>query len=149
MFANNPASAPAALAALLDDPDPAVREAAAAAVTRLDSLDAPQASQLLDAVAASRAFPDTWDHLFRALSKARYRLPESTIEACEWAVGEAGRDLGDIRTRHAATSSDLITVVLRLYRQGDERLRERCLDLIDELSKLGAYGLDEALDDER
>jgi hypothetical protein len=43
----------------------------------------------------------------------------------------------------------LITVVLRLYRQGDATIRKRCLDIIDRLADLNAYGIAAALEAER
>jgi len=42
-----------------------------------------------------------------------------------------------------------LTIVLRLYRQGDAHVRRRCLDVIDALSESGAYGLEQALAQER
>jgi hypothetical protein len=45
---------------------------------------------------------------------------------------------------------DLSRLVLRLYRQCDAaEERERCLDLIDQLTEWRAYGLAELIDDQR
>lgn len=44
---------------------------------------------------------------------------------------------------------DIVTVVLRLYRQGDAAMRDRCLNVVDKLADVGAYGLPEALQHER
>lgn len=49
----------------------------------------------------------------------------------------------------ALTGRDLIAVVLRLYRQEDQDLRTRCLDIIDKLAEFNLYDLEEALQDER
>jgi hypothetical protein len=35
--------------------------------------------------------------------------------------------------------------LLRVYRQGDDHQRQRCLDVIDRLSEFNAYGLADAL----
>jgi hypothetical protein len=43
----------------------------------------------------------------------------------------------------------MITVVLRLYRQANQEIRARCLDIIDRLSDNSAYGLEDALRTER
>lgn len=51
--------------------------------------------------------------------------------------------------RRATVGSDLIAVVLRLYRQGDAHARARCLDVIDRLTDLNVYGIDNALADQR
>ncbi len=42
-----------------------------------------------------------------------------------------------------------MTIILRLYRQGDAETRRSCLDLIDDLANLNAYGLSDALKEER
>ena len=43
----------------------------------------------------------------------------------------------------------MVTVVLRLYRQGDQDTRVRCLNIIDRLAEFNLYDLEPALDDER
>ena len=70
------------------------------------------------------------------------------MDICERAARVGGRALGDISTRRAAISADLVTVILRLYRKADELTRERCLNMIDDLTEVRAFGL-EALSDER
>ena len=79
----------------------------------------------------------------------RQRLPASTLEACRRAVGTTGNDLGNITTARAGLGQDIVTIVLRLYRQGDEATRAGCLDIIDSLTDANAYGVDEALAEER
>jgi hypothetical protein len=39
--------------------------------------------------------------------------------------------------------------VLRLYGQGDPEARRRCLDIIDRLTELNVYGVNDALAEER
>jgi hypothetical protein len=55
----------------------------------------------------------------------------------------------DIRTARSLAGRSLVVVVLRLYRQGHADLRARCLDLIDRLTELNAYGVADVLDAER
>lgn len=64
-------------------------------------------------------------------------------------VETAGTDLGDMRTSAALISRELITVVLRLYRQGDAAMRTRRLDIIDRLAEFSAYDLELALESKR
>lgn len=47
------------------------------------------------------------------------------------------------------TADQILSVLLRLYRQGDNAIRQRCLDVIDQISELGAFGLNEKLDEIR
>ena len=60
-----------------------------------------------------------------------------------------GLDNSSIRTARAGLGQDIVTIVLRLYRQGDEATRSACLDVVDRLMDAGAHGVAEALADER
>jgi hypothetical protein len=115
----------------------------------VNELDTEEAERLVEAFTGSPAFVDHFDDLVHALERSTNLLPEATIRAFELAVRAAGRDIGDIRTARAALSPTVIEVVLRLYRQGGPATRTRCLDLIDELTLSGAYGLEDALAGER
>ena len=42
-----------------------------------------------------------------------------------------------------------VTVMLRLYRQGDKTTRVRCLNIIDRLAEFKVYDQEPALDNER
>ncbi|MGH3873108.1 MAG: hypothetical protein ACRDSR_16645 [Pseudonocardiaceae bacterium] len=148
-FATDPTVAPAQLIRLFDDEDPTVRTAAAYAVRALNDADVATAEMLVASFTASAAYEAHFDQLFLALGDSTRLLPEASITACERAVEIAGHQLGDIRTHHAATSNNIVAVVLRLYRQGDKSMRVRCLDVIDRLSEVGAYGLEKAIATER
>jgi hypothetical protein len=52
-------------------------------------------------------------------------------------------------TRGPLIGRHLIAIVLRLYRQGDAATRAGCLDIIDRLTDDNAYGIAEALAEER
>jgi hypothetical protein len=148
-FASDPPAALQQLIRLFDDEDPTVRKAAAHALRKVNDLPPPDAETLMAAFVKSLAYEDHFEELFIALDDSTRLLPAAALPACERAVVIAGRELGDIRTARAAMSNHIINVVLRLYRQGDRRTRERCLDVIDGLSKAGAYGLEQALAGER
>ncbi|MEV6828206.1 hypothetical protein [Amycolatopsis sp. NPDC051102] len=149
-MATAPHLAPDALVRLFDVDDPDVRKAAAAAIRVLHEPDSASISErVVAAFAASRAFPDNFGDLFHELERSLRLLPSTTIIACERAVEHAGVDLGDLSRAAAAISRDIVTVVLRRYRQGDAAMRVRCLDVVDKLADLGAYGLPEALQHER
>ncbi|MGH3319504.1 MAG: NB-ARC domain-containing protein [Streptosporangiaceae bacterium] len=148
-IATNPTVALQQLILLFNDEDPTVRKAAAPSVRSVGDLDTEIAQMLVASFTTSAAYEEHFDDLFSALARSKQLLPEATVNACERAVEVAGANLGDIRTRRAATSDDIVAVVLRLYRQGDEAMRTRCLDVIDQLSESGAFGLEEALVHER
>lgn len=146
---NAPSAAPELVSRLLDDDDPDVRQAAAGVMWSISDAEADDAEDLITAFVLSRAYPDHFDGLFHALERSTHLLTEAELVACERAVEIAGEALGDIRTRQAGASADLITVILRLYRQGGTEWRGRCLDVIDKLVELGAYGVEQALTSER
>ena len=148
-FADNSADSLDDLPLVFNDDDSEVREQAARAMWDLDQVSADCLDALIDAFVSSAAFPEHMENLINTLERMSSTLSASTITVCERVVDIAGTDLGDLRTARARLSRDLVTVVLRLYRQGDKHLRARCLDLVDRLTDLNAYDMERALDDER
>ena len=148
-FASNIADSHSDLLQILKDDDAEVLEQVGSAFRQLDELAAPDQVALIDALMASAAFPSQMRNLIHALVNMASTLPANAIDVCERAVDIAGADLGDMRTGAALISPDLITVVLRLYRQGGADLRARCLDIVDSLAELNVYDLEQALADER
>ncbi|GAA1292311.1 hypothetical protein [Saccharothrix xinjiangensis] len=140
-LATAPGVRPDLMTRFFNDSDATVREAAAAAVTSLDQTDTATTQTLVTAFTTSAAFTEHFDNLFRALEDSLALLPEAILDACDRAIDIAGGDLGDIRTATAAVSHDMVTIVLRLYRQGHDDVRSRCLDVIDRMSDLNASGL--------
>jgi len=138
-----------ALTEALEDEDAEVRSAAAEALRSLTDIDVDDAEQLLQAFLGTLAFDEHFDDAVGALDRRQGRLPDSALLLCERAVRSGGSALGDIRLSRAATADHVASVVLRLYRQGDARTREQCLNIIDELVSVGAYGIDQKLDDTR
>lgn len=134
---------------LFADQDPGVRATAATALRALPNLAPEDADPLLRAFVNSPANAEHFDIAISALAHSTQILPAATIMACERAVALAGAALGDITTRHPMTADDLISVLLRLYRQGDAATRSHCLDVIDQLSESRAYDLDQKLNEVR
>ncbi|MGW9447455.1 hypothetical protein [Streptomyces sp. NPDC055632] len=134
---------------LLDDDDEEVRNNASAVMRHAFDLLPFQADELVQAFIASKASSDNLGELALALHDPTGPLPPAALDACEHIVGQAGADLADIRTRHAAHGRHVVTAVLRLYRQSPPSMRSRCLDIIDALSRADAPGLHAALEGER
>lgn len=148
-FASDPSIAPLQLIRLFSDQDPTVRKAAAHALRKANDLPPQIAEKIIAAFVDSTAYDEHLENLFIFLDDSVRLLPAVALLACERAVEIAGQELGDIRTARAATSNHIVNVVLRLYRQGGKDTRSRCLNVIDRLSAAGAYGLEQALADER
>ncbi len=138
-----------ALRELFTDGDPAVRAAAASALRALPNLGPEDADRLLRAFIDSSAYAEHFDIAISALATSTQILPDATIAACERAIALPGPALGDMTTRHPMTADYLISIVLRLYRQGDATTRLHCLDVIDQLSESRAYDLDQKLNEVR
>ena len=89
------------------------------------------------------------DGLIHTLAELDGALPPSSLTVCERTVEINGTELGDIRTSAAVIGRDLVSLVLRLYRQSDAPERARCLDIIDRLVEIDTYDAMQALDEER
>jgi hypothetical protein len=149
VFAANPAGVIDALMRLFDDESGEVRAEAGRAMRHLEQLAADDVDRFIEAFTASAAFGDHCENLVDSLERLRVVLPATAITACERTLDIVGADLGNITTGRSLIARDLISIVLRLYRQGDAELRARCLDVIDLLTENNAFGLPEALEGER
>lgn len=68
-----------------------------------------------------------------------------TCLVCEKFIDSYG-SVADIRTLIAAKADEVSELLIRVYSQSQSQaLRSRCLDLVDRLTQIGAYGLDKAL----
>jgi hypothetical protein len=137
------------LGELFADQDAGVRAAAATALRSLPELAPEHADPLLRAFVNSPANTEHFETAISALAHSTQVLPSATIMACERSVALAGTALGDITTKHPMTAADVISVLLRLYRQGDATTRSRCIDVIDQLSESRAFDLDQKLNEVR
>ena len=148
-YASNVADSLEDLTCLLDDEDPDIRVQMARAIFRLDTVAEPDQEQFIDAVAASTTFPNQVGNLISTFERMHTQLPPNTITVCESAIELADAAHDDVMSHSAVVSQGLVTVLLRLYRQGDAHLRSRCLNIIDRLAEHSVYEIDEALADER
>jgi hypothetical protein len=148
-LASEPDRRPDLISVLFNDEDLEVRDKAAGVLYRLGDVDRLIAHALVSAFTSSSTSLRHFDSLFRSLESSLHLLPDSVLHACERVIEIAGADLGDIRTSAVGVSMGMVPVVLRLYRQGNADIRTRCLDIIDALSDIGAFGLDDALVGER
>jgi hypothetical protein len=70
-----------------------------------------------------------------------------TCVVCERFLETVGFDAADIRTGSSADAHQVSQLVVRVYGQTtDTALQVRCLDLIDRMTQIGVYGLENALE---
>lgn len=136
------------LALLFDDPSPQIRVAASSWFDNFEGSGLGNFSSLVARFVESEAFVGNEFRLFRALEYSTARLAEVTLSACERFVDVAGLSASDVRTSNAGDATYVIPLILRVYRESsDDQMRTRCLDLVDRLMELGAFGIEQALED--
>ena len=149
LFASNPMESADLLVALFDDPDDEVRKQASSTMRYLATQSSATIARLVEGFLSSKAFDEHFDELIRELESVESIDAELALRACERSLEIAGSEVGDIRTARSTLGKPILVTVLHVYRQGDGGRRERCLDVIDRLSEIDAYGLAEALNGER
>ncbi|MGW3007439.1 hypothetical protein ACWC9R_01165 [Streptomyces sp. NPDC001219] len=147
--ASDPAYGASLLREMFHDDDAAVRTAAADSIRDVASLPPGTAEDLIGSFLSSPAFSERPETLARALARSKLRLPSQAIEACQTLAAFAEQGSKDGRRGHAMIQKHLIEVVLRLYRQGNPAIRAQCLSIIDDLYRMDARGLNNALSGER
>lgn len=132
-----------ALTQLFNDPDAAVRDAAAQCFRGLEGVELGQFTKLIEAFAASRSMADEASPLLHAMERTTAKLPDVTCTACEKFLDIAGPQAADVRTSLAGDAITVSVLVIRAYSQTDDtQIQARCLNLIDRMSQMGAHGLD-------
>lgn len=137
------------LTAFFDDPDEEVRKQAASTMGYLESLAPETVAALTQGFLPSKAFEEHFDELIEDLQSVESIDGELALKVCERAITLAGAAIGDIRTARSMIGQPVMVSLLRVYRQGDDSQRQRCLNVIDRLSEFNAYGLLEALNEVR
>ena len=139
----------AVVATALKDPVKEVREAAGQVFYETMPLPFDGLSPLLTALIEG---PGITDHggtiALHWLAGTRRQLPVLALDVCEAFMAAAGNDIGDMRTHASADSGKIVRIVLRLHDQHTEpAIRDRCLDLVDQLLLNRVYGIEQELEE--
>ena len=127
-----------ALVQLFNDSSQEVRSQAARCFFRFEGEQLGEYTRLIKAFVQSPAFTTDCHDLIYALEKTTAKLPDITYQVCKQFINVVGSSAGDANT--------ISQLLIRVYSQSkDQALRSRCLDLIDRLAQMEAYGLNEAL----
>jgi hypothetical protein len=134
-----------ALMTLFFDSDEQVRREAGTAFQNLRdaSLGAEQA--LIEAFANSPALTENPDDVLDALLESTAPLPDTTLLVCRKVLDAAGLEAGSIASRWGFHMPNVAALAVRLHAFGTPEARLAALELIDRLSALSAYGLDQAI----
>ena len=101
---------------------------------------------LIEAFTSSPAFAGNHDNLIRALERTTAKLPDVTCLICERFLDVVGAEATDISKGSAMDAAIISRLLLRVYSQiRDPMIQTRCLNLMDRMMEVGAYGVDEAL----
>jgi hypothetical protein len=134
------------LVTLASDTSDRVRKQASLSLHQLGDLSPEDQSILIAGFLTDIAVSDAMGDLVGALKDLHGELPDITMETCTKVLGA----IKSSKPRAGAVfASDLVAVLVRLYRAGDKTEREAALDLIDETVLLRLWRVDDVLDDAR
>ncbi len=132
---------------LFDDPEEPVRAAASACFGSLRGEDMADFVRLIEAFVQSRAFAKHYRAIIYPLTQTTIKLPAVTCVVCERFLEIVGFDAADIRSGSSADAHQVSQLLVRAYSQStDTTFQARCLDVIDQMTQIGAYGLEDALE---
>jgi hypothetical protein len=130
-----------------DDDNKEVREAATRGFFALRDVELAPFARLFDSFAMSKAMADDPGPALHTLSESKRLLPDTALRLCERFVELHGSALADISTSAAGDALDVGKIVMRVYvHSRDAELRSRCLDLLDRMVEMGAYGIERQLE---
>lgn len=137
------------LAPMFADSDERVREAAATFAGNLRGQRLVPFRQVIDSFLSAPFAPDITELLF-TLENAPEPEHELVLKVAHRVIEEEAAALGDLRTRAAGHARYLSRLILRSYSLAENvELRRECLDAIDRLLQVRAYGVADAIDELR
>ncbi|MBM2614267.1 ATP-binding protein [Actinoplanes sp. LDG1-06] len=144
---NDPALVAETLIRLFGDSDAGVREAAAAVVAHLRGKYLSGYQGVLNELIDSAAFETATPQIFLTLEHAPDRVDALALRCVRRFIEVFGAATGDIRTGAAADARHVCNLAVRGLTQAQTPLRRSAyLDVIDALMRVGAYGIDDAVD---
>jgi len=136
----------AGLKRLFSDASEVVRREAASFPCHLQKGAIAALGGLIASFVDSPAFSGDSFSLIHALEEVPAELPRATLLVCRRFVGRVGSEAGDIRSRVSMEASTVGKLLVRVYAQStDETFKSECLDVIDGMVEIGAFGFSDAL----
>lgn len=131
------------LGKLFSDPDSEVRRVAAGCFFGFEGRHLGNYQDLIEEFILSPAFESEHDPLFWALEKSYADMNGVILLACERVFELMGESTGDVRTAAAGTSNSIAKLIVRVLENPINDDQNRALNIIDEMERYGAYGLEE------
>ncbi len=129
------------------DPSTTVQAAAAQCFRELGRAELGRLRDLVSAFVASPTFADEYKELLDALEETTADVTDMIPPVAERFLEVAGPDVSDIQTGAAGEADKVARLVVRAYSQSqDQMIRERCLDVVDRMTELGAWELSRAIE---
>ncbi|MEA5471422.1 hypothetical protein [Spirulina sp. 06S082] len=129
------------LVQLVNDPDEEVCIEVARCFHLFEGKELENYTNLIETFVRSKAFEIDSKSLFRALQKTTAELPDITYEVCAHYV----QNILKSTEKNLGISGDNVSqLLIRTYSQ-KKALQSQCLDLIDSLAEISAYGLEKNL----
>jgi hypothetical protein len=134
------------LTTLMDDEDESVRKEVAKIAPRLRDSALKPYEQLLEALIDSPSYVHAATQLLYTLEHAPDPVDGLALRTAQRFVEVLGVEAADTRTHAAADAHQVSQLVVRGLAQSREKAhRSGLLDVLDELLKLGVYGVDDAI----
>ncbi|NET48647.1 MAG: hypothetical protein F6K09_07955, partial [Merismopedia sp. SIO2A8] len=135
-----------ALIQLFNDSSKEVRSQAAKCFWRFEEEQLGEYVSLVEAFIESPAFATYNHNLIHALEETTAKLPDATYRVCDRFLEVVGLNAADIRTRAPIDANSISKLLVRVYSENkDSKFKSSCLDLIDHIAQMEAFGLTEAL----
>jgi hypothetical protein len=129
------------LTQLFNDSEQEVRSEAASCFAHFESSELGNHIDLVNKFIESNAFGDSQYQLLRALEKTTAKLPQIVIQVCERALNNKTNNMN-----HGIDMTIMTKLLLRVYSQdSNPSLQSQCLDIVDRMTQMGVYDLDQAL----
>jgi len=95
----------------------------------------------------SRSFTESVENLTWALKRSTADIAQESLDVCEAIIAVLENKGTDMRSRLYMEADNAAELVLRAYREStDADFRSRCLDLVDRLLSMQAYGITKELE---
>lgn len=134
-----------ALMTLFYDSDEHVRREAATTFRNLRDADLGAEQALIEAFAKSPALAENPHDILDALLESTAPLTDATLLVCRKVLDAAGQQAGGLASSWSFHMPNVAALAVRLHAFGTPEARQGALELIDRLSALSAYGLDQAI----